>query len=212
MHCTEKDIQTIIQNVKSELRQLNYKVKKPKEDYLQYQTLRVVKNAYQWLVDFHIKLDRTGNLVNVELTRIEFFSIDKFISDKLKRTNQGNQQRSFLGSIFRFWWIYFIISMVGSLLLGFLPSTGSPLSFVGYVLIGVLGLFFIFYLLSRLIRFYQKKYEIEEADILTEQIKGILKSMNVIEGETSIICWNCFQEVIPVDNKCPACNKELVKV
>lgn len=212
VHCVEQDIQTIMKEVKSKLRALDYKIKKPKEDYMQYQSLHVVKNSYQWLLDFHIKLDRTGNLVNIEITRIEFFSIDKIISDRVKRTNQSNQQRTFFGSIFRFWWLFFIISIVGSLLLSFLLNSGNPLSIVGYVLLGILGAFLVFYFTSGLIRSHQKKNEVEKADILTEQIKTILQSLNTGISETTIICWNCFEEIIPVDGRCPECKKQLVKV
>ncbi len=212
VHCSEQDIQTIMQEVESKLKELDYKVKKPKEDYLQYQTLRVVKNSYQWLLDFHIKLDRTGNLVNIELTRIDFFSIDKFISNRLKRTNQGNRQRSFFGSIFRFWWLFFIIGFVGSSLLSFLPNTGNPLSTVGYVSLGILGIFLVFYFISGIVRSYQKKNEIEKAEILTEQLKAILQSLNKGVSETTIICWNCFKDVTPVNNSCPECKKKLVKI
>ncbi|MCK5141717.1 MAG: hypothetical protein KAQ70_05950 [Candidatus Heimdallarchaeota archaeon] len=212
VHCSEQDIQIIMKEVKSKLKELSYKVKKPKEDYLQYQTLRVVKNSYQWLLDFHIKLDRTGNLVNIEITRVEFFSIDKIISDRVKRTNQGNQQRSFFRSIFRFWWLFFIISIVGSLLLSFLPNTGNPLTTVGYVLLGILGVFLVFYFASGMIRSYQKKNEIEKANILTEQLKAILQSLNTGISETTIICWNCFKEITPVNSRCPECKKQLVKV
>ena len=212
VHCSEQDIQIIMKEVKSKLKELSYKVKKPKEDYLQYQTLRVVKNSYQWLLDFHIKLDRTGNLVNIELTRIEFFSIDKLISNRLKRTNQGNQQRSFFSSIFRFWWLFFIIGFVGSSLLSFLPDTGNPLSTVGYVFLGILGAFLVFYFTSGIVRSYQKKNEIEKAEILTDQLKAILQSLNTGISETTIICWNCFKEIIPVDSRCPECKKELVKI
>ncbi len=212
VHCSEQEIQTIMKEVKSKLKELDYKVKKPKEDYLQYQSLRVVKNSYQWLLDFHIKLERTGNLVNIEISRIEFFSIDKLISDRLKRTNRGNQQRSFLGSIFRFWWLFFIISIAGSLLLSFLPDTGNPLTTVGYVLLGVLVVFLVLYFASGMVRSYQKKNEVEKAEILTEQLQAILQSLNAEVSKITIICWNCFKEIIPVDRKCPECKKELVKV
>ncbi len=212
VHCSEQDIQTIMMEVKSKLKELGYKVKKPKEDYLQYQTLRVIKNSYQWLLDFHIKLDRTGNLVNIEITRIEFFSIDKLISDRLKKANRGNQQRSFFGSIFRFWWLFFIISIVGSILLSFLPDTENSISTVGYVLLGILGAFMIFYFTSGIIRSVQKKNEVEKSDVLTEQLKAILQSVNVGLSETTIICWNCFKEITPVGSRCPECKKELVKI
>ena len=212
VHCSEQDIQTIMKKVKSKLEELGYKVKKPKEDYLQYQNLRVVKNSYQWLLDFHIKLDRTGNLVNIELTRIEFFSLDKLISKRLKRTNQRNQQRSFFGSIFRFWWLIFIIGFVGSSLLSFLPDTGNPLSTVGYVFLGILGVFLAFYFTSGIVRSYHKKNENEKAKILTEQLKAILKSLSAGISETTIICWNCFKEITPIDSRCPECHKELVKI
>ncbi|MHA1814847.1 MAG: hypothetical protein ACTSX1_02495, partial [Candidatus Heimdallarchaeaceae archaeon] len=212
VHCVEQDIQTIMNEVKSKLKELDYKIKKPKDEYMQYQSLRVVNNSYQWLLDFHVELDRTGNLVNIEITRIEFFSIDKLISDRLKKTNRGTQQRSFLSSIFRFWWLFFIISMVGSLLLSFLPNIGTPLSTVGYVLIAIFGMFILFYFASGVIRSHQKRNEVEKAEILSEQLKAILQSLNAGVSKTSIICWNCFKEIIPVDNRCPECNKELVKV
>lgn len=212
VHCVEQDIQTIMNEVKSKLKELDYKIKKPKDEYMQYQSLRVVNNSYQWLLDFHVELDRTGNLVNIEITRIEFFSIDKLISDRLKKTNRGTQQRSFLSSIFHFWWLFFIISMVGSLLLSFLPNIGTPLSTVGYVLIAIFGMFILFYFASGIIRSHQKRNEVEKAEILSEQLKAILQSLNAEVSKTSIICWNCFKEIIPVDNRCPECNKELVKV
>ncbi|MCK5409037.1 MAG: hypothetical protein KAJ30_02125, partial [Candidatus Heimdallarchaeota archaeon] len=97
-------------------------------------------------------------------------------------------------------------------LLSFLPDTGNPLSTVGYVFLGVLGVFIVFYFTSGIVRSYQKKNEIEKAEILTEQLQAILKSLNTGLTETTIICWNCFKEITPVDSRCPECKKELVKI
>lgn len=212
VHCNLHDIQQIIREVKSELNKIGYKIKNSNDSLIQYQSLRIAKDNYQWILDFHMKLERTGNLVHIEITRKEFFSIDKFIADRMKHINQSGQQRTFLGSLFRFWWIFIIISFVGSLLISFLPDSSSPISMIGYFLLSVLGIFVIFYFVSGFIRSKQKKKEGEKADILTEQLKHILQSLNSDLSDTKIICWNCFSEIIPDNNKCPKCNKDIIKI
>ena len=211
VRCTEKDISTIILILTTRLNKLHYRIKKKEDDQLGTYSIHIIKNLFHWVVKFEISLVRTGNIVKAEISRKEPLALDKIISKRLIKRQRNNKQKPFYFSIFRFWWIFYIVSFIGSFLLGFIP-TDNPISIIGYILVGILGGFLIFYFGSIYFNQYQRKSELERAELLGMQIKSILESIDEVSLKTTVVCWSCFKEVIPVKRKCPNCKVELVKV
>lgn len=212
-HSLEQDVAVIMDKVKLQLIELGYTIRSPQDQFSEYQTLRISQGFFHWLLDFSIKLSRTGNLVSVEITRQTPFSFDKIIEDRRKRMERrrSQTQTSFLGSIWRFWWLAYILSFVAGIVLSFLP-TNDPFTFLGYALLGVFGLSLILYLLNVIQRSYLKRNEIEKADLLTKQLETIFASLNSETSSEKMICWSCFKEIIPKDHMCPECGVKLIKI
>jgi hypothetical protein len=211
-HCAEKDTSVIVSIVKEKLVNFNYKIKKPKDEYLDYYTLNVTKDFYHWLIKFHMNLGRTGNLVDVEISRTEPFSISRYLAERRERKQKNRVQTSFFHLFIRFWWLYILGSFVGSIVLSFWPGTTDPISITGYVLMGILGSVLLVYFVNILFIRYQRKHVGERAEMLKMQLMSIIESVDGLSTKSSILCWSCYKEVIPEKRKCPNCNVELVKL
>ncbi|MHA1198861.1 MAG: hypothetical protein ACTSQF_05865 [Candidatus Heimdallarchaeaceae archaeon] len=211
IHCAEEDTPTIISTVKENLVKFDYRIKKPRDEYLDHYTFHAAKDLYNWVITFNAKSNRTGNIVEAEISRLEPFSISRVLAKRREKKQKNRVERSFFFLLRRFWWFYIIGGFAGSMVLNFIPGTTAPVSIVGYVLTGVLGSILIFSLANNLFIRYQRKHESDMAEILREQLLSIVESIDGKSPKRSILCWSCYKEVIPKKRKCPNCNVELVK-
>jgi hypothetical protein len=216
MHSNEKDINEIIAIIKSQILEYGYKIRSSKDEYLEHYSIRISKDLYRWIINFDIRLDRTGNLVKAEISRLEPFVIDKKIMEffQRERENQSRNTRSqsFWSILWRSWWIYLIASFVGSIILSVFPWVNRSITNVGYTLMGLLGSVIILFVVGIFYNRHQRSNEIEKVQIVKSHLVEIIEGIDDLKPKEKIICWSCFEEILPEKRQCPKCGVNLVKV
>ncbi len=215
MHSNEKDINTIIAFIKEHIPYYGYKIRSSKDEFLEHYSLRISKEMYRWVINFDIRLDRTGNLVKAEISRLEPFILDKKIIEQFQRNQNRNQDRpsmSLWSILWRSWWIYLIVSFVGSMILSFFPWVNRSIQNFGYALMGILGFVILVFVAGIFYNRHQRNNELEKVQSLKKDLEQIIESIDDTKPKENIICWSCFVEVLPEKRKCPNCGVDLVKV